>query len=457
MLFWLSVRMGFVVVLQFCTAFLLFKEGFCSNGWESHRKNTWGSQKLPSLPRGGSTSHSSLSKLGSPLHFLAPGSSAVQFKSMPFLRTVAVVCNEADLLVTVQKDFFGTGHLVKEAELTLGSAGCVPTSMNATTITFQYGLHECGSTLKMTSDYFVYSTSLLYSPTTNLVIIRTNEAEVPIQCYYPRKDNVSSNAIQPTWIPYRSTLSSQQRMTFSLRLMNDDWSTPRASREFYLGDVLHIEASVSTDNHVPLRLFIDSCVATLQEDESSNPKYSIIDNYGCLGDSKLTDSSSAFKSPRPQDNTLQFDLLAFRFFKESKHEIYITCHVKAVSISQVPDSTNKACSFIKPGNFWSAIEGVSNICSCCDARNCGPATRSKLKPSGRRHWKRETLKGSQANVHLGPILISEDPVQEVKAYHPMERSMYSSAVEAMAFSILGVGILALCAAIIVYVKHKSLM
>ena len=31
---------------------------------------------------------------------------------------------------------------------------------------------------------------------------------------------MSSNAIRPTWVPFRSTLSVEERLMFSLRLMN---------------------------------------------------------------------------------------------------------------------------------------------------------------------------------------------------------------------------------------------
>ncbi|XP_039348474.1 zona pellucida sperm-binding protein 3-like [Mauremys reevesii] len=74
----------------------------------------------------------------------------------------------------------------------------------------------------MTPDSLVYSTSLNYNPTpaSNPVILRTNPAVIPIECHYPRKDNVSSKAIKPTWVPFSSTLSAEERLSFSLHLMN---------------------------------------------------------------------------------------------------------------------------------------------------------------------------------------------------------------------------------------------
>ncbi|XP_043941808.1 zona pellucida sperm-binding protein 3-like [Protopterus annectens] len=446
------VTMGLLNLLYFLIAVGFFKVGLCDNTWDSFRNN------LQSSVRGGNTDYGAYAKVGLFL-YPSPHDDTIHFRSAFPQSTVTVQCNEADLVVMVDKDLFGNGQLIKEADVTLGSAGCNPTFVNTTTVAFQYGLQECGSTLKMTSDSFVYNTNVYHKPTTRLSIIRTNGAVIPIQCHYPRKDNVSSDAIKPTWVPFRSTVASEQRMNFSLRLMNDDWSTQRTSTEFYLGDVLHIEASVSTDNHVPLRLFIDSCVATLQEDETSNPRYSIIGNYGCLADSKLSDSSSAFKAPRPRDNTLQFDLAAFRFFKDSRNLMYITCHLKAIGITLVPDATSKACSYIKPGNFWSAVDGFNNICSCCDGGNCGPSARSKqLRTYGRKHGKRNIV-GSEASIHLGPIHVKNslsEPLETKMAY-TSHQNFYGSVVEAMSFAILGAGVSALCAAVIIYVKHRALL
>ncbi|XP_043927432.1 zona pellucida sperm-binding protein 3-like [Protopterus annectens] len=445
-------------------AFFLFNSAYCSNGWGSFKNKPGIAQNIPSSPRVGSFVRNRYSKVG----FVPSGNSdaSVYFRAASSLRSVMVLCNEADLIVTVNKDLFGIGHLVKESDLTLGSVGCPPTYKNATAAVFQYGLHECGSSVEMTEDALVYNIDLYYSPSSSLVIIRTNEAVVPIQCYYPRKDNVSSNAIQPTWIPFRSTVSSEQKLNFTLRLMNDDWSSVRQSTEYYLGDVLHIEASVSTDNHAPLRLFIDSCVATLQEDENSVPKYSIIDNYGCLTDSRATDSS-AFLSPRFRDDLLRFDLSAFRFFKDSRSMIYITCHLKAVSISLSPDAINKACSFTWPGNIWSPVEGFNNICSCCETGNCGPA-KQLIHPSGRRssgrsfrrHGKRSASRWTQkGDAHTGPIMILssfKEVLQEVStSEHPQNSSGLNIGMMSLVIAGLA-GAVIFSVAAIVYVKLKSL-
>uniref|UniRef100_A0A8C4Y4C8 Zona pellucida sperm-binding protein 3 n=1 Tax=Gopherus evgoodei TaxID=1825980 RepID=A0A8C4Y4C8_9SAUR len=258
-------------------------------------------------------------------------------RAVSLLQPVMVQCEEAQLVITVRRDLFGMGQLIKAADLSLGPAACQYTSLNAAenTVTFEAGLHECGSTLQMTPDSLVYSTRLNYnpSPASNPIILRTNPAVIPIECHYPRKDNVSSKAIKPTWVPFSSTLSAEEGLSFSLRLMNG--SAERPSNGFQLGEVM---------------LFVDSCVATLTPERNSSPHYTVIDFNGCLVDGRSDDTTSAFIFPRPRQDTLQFMVDVFRFEGDARNLIYITCHLKVNAVEQAPNPLNKACSFNKAGN-----------------------------------------------------------------------------------------------------------
>ncbi|NXG16746.1 ZP3 protein, partial [Grallaria varia] len=332
---------------------------------------------------------------------------------------VMVQCQEAQLVVTVHRDLFGTGRLINAADLTLGPAACKHSSLDRVlnTVTFTAGLHECGSTVQITPDSLIYRTLLNYdpSPASNPVIIRTNPAIIPIECHYPRRENVSSSAIRPTWAPFSSTLSAEEKLVFSLRLMNDDWSTERAFDGFQLGDVLNIQAEVGTESHVPLRLFVDSCVAALSPGADSSPHYTIIDFNGCLVDGRSDDTSSAFITPRPREDMLRFRIDVFRFAGDTRNLIYITCHLKVTPADQTPDPLNKACSFNKARNIWAPVEGTRDICSCCEMGNCGsPAPSRSLNPLERwpsRRFRRHNAKGkeAEADVVIGPVLLSRDP------------------------------------------------
>nr|DBA13856.1 TPA: hypothetical protein GDO54_004888 [Pyxicephalus adspersus] len=288
--------------------------------------------------------------------------------AVPSWRPVSIVCMEDVMIVTIQKNLYGNGKLIKASDLTLGPAQCKPSSETSDTVIFQNNLQDCGTQIQTNDDFLMYITSIAYKPTPfrNVPIIRTSSANIGVQCYYPRHGNVSSEPIKPTWKPFSSTLTYNNTLSFALYLMNEDWSGPSVSTIVPLGRSLYIEASVNVENHVPMRIYVDSCLALLSPDPNSNPRYELINNYGCLVDGQQDDSSSTFISQRPEPNKLRFEIDSFRFLDYDQPTIYIYCSLKAVSLDQTPDATNKACSFSKTGNLWTPVDGAANICSCCD-------------------------------------------------------------------------------------------
>ncbi|XP_075711656.1 zona pellucida sperm-binding protein 3-like [Rhinoderma darwinii] len=334
---------------------------------------------------------------------------------------ISVQCGEDRLVVMVTRDFYGNGKLVKPSDLTLGS--CRPGLQTTdTTVVFANGLQECGNSLEMTSDWLIYTSNLRYTPTSSSMvpIIRSNSAVVPIQCYYPRHGNVSSKAVQPTWIPFSTTVTTEERLVFSLQLMTGDWSAPRPSLVFQLGDMFYIEASLDVQNHVPMTLFVDSCVATITPDVTSNPRYEIISNNGCLMDGMQEDSSSVFVSPRPQADKLRFMVDAFRFTDSDVSTIYITCSLRAADINQTPDPVNKACSYNKATSSWSPMEGSSGICQCCTTRNCATASGQRMtwgSSLGRPRGIGKRAVGSHQEKHvlatLGPLLVTGNKPNQI--------------------------------------------
>ncbi|XP_072549136.1 zona pellucida glycoprotein 3e [Salminus brasiliensis] len=313
--------------------------------------------------------------------------------------SVAVACGENSLYVEVKKDLFGIGELISPLDLTLGGCAVTGEDAAARVLMFESELQACNSVLRMTEAELVYSFTLAYAPkmsSTGAPIVRTNGAVVGLECHYPRIHNVSSNALQPAWIPYASTRIAEELLVFSLRLMMDDWAFERPSNQYYLGDFINIEASVTQFNHMPLRVYVDSCVATAVPDVNAVPRYSFIDNYGCLLDAKITDSRSHYL-PQTQADKLQFQLEAFRFQQETSGLVYITCFLKANAAASSPaDAEHKACSF--SGNSWIAAYGDNQVCGCCDTR-CSLRKGRDLSIDEGLHLEQE--------VTLGPVVVKD--------------------------------------------------
>uniref|UniRef100_A0AAY4C9V8 ZP domain-containing protein n=1 Tax=Denticeps clupeoides TaxID=299321 RepID=A0AAY4C9V8_9TELE len=172
---------------------------------------------------------------------------------------------------------------------------------------------------------------------------------------------------------------SSSMLLLKLHFFSDDWQFERPSNVYYMGDLIHFEASVKQYNHVPLRVFVDSCLVTPYPYAASAPSYLFIQNHGCLVDSKLTGSSSRFL-PRTQDFKLQFQL-----------ELYITCVLKATAAASPTDAEHKACSFV--GQKWAGAGGEDQLCSCCDG-TCGSRKARDLTS-----WEKE--------VSVGPVFIRD--------------------------------------------------
>ncbi|XP_030649042.1 zona pellucida sperm-binding protein 3-like [Chanos chanos] len=311
---------------------------------------------------------------------------AFELKTPLPANTVAVRCGENVVQVEVKKDLFGINQPIQPSALTLGDCAAAGEDAATQTLIFESELQACGSVLTMTEDGLIYSFTLVYAPEalSGTPVVRTGDAVVGIECHYARRADVSSDALRPTWIPYAATKIAEELLVFSLRLMTDDWQFERPSNQYFLGDLIHIEAVVMQYMHVPLRVFVDSCVATTAPDVNSVPSYTFIDNHGCMVDAKITGSDSRFLN-RIQDDKLQFQLEAFRFQQDSGL-IYITCFLKATAASSPTDAEHKACSFSPNG--WTAADRDDQVCGCCDS-GCGFRKGRDLEADAALEWEGE--------------------------------------------------------------------
>ncbi|MGH0174122.1 UNVERIFIED_CONTAM: hypothetical protein FKN15_066972 [Acipenser sinensis] len=461
---------------------------------------------------------------------------SVQRADLSLLNSVTLDCRKDAMVVTVNRDLFGIGYLVSSADLSVGSAGCSATSSDsvANTVLFNIQLQDCGSTFQVFPDFLSYTNHLYYKPASVGIITRVNMADILLECRYPRRWNVSSSPIKPTWVPFTSTASTEQILDFSLLLMNDNWSGPRVSNVIYLGDILHVEASVAVDNHVPLRLYVDSCIATLSNNKDSEPRYAVVDKLGvsnviylgdilhveasvavdnhvplrlyvdsciatlsnnkdsepryavvdklgCLMDSKSPDSSSSFT--RPALNKLRFDITAFKFQGDSRSMIYMTCTLRAVNADKPADASNKACSYQKQSYRWVSEDGSSAVCGCCDTGSCsgtprflaGPLPPAEInQPNWNGKWLQKRAApldpaGQDPRVHVKEITIGPLTVVHVvrdhavmlskeSLYHPLQlvEEVQDSGSSVPVVAVSAVALALSCAVLLaVFLKRRS--
>ncbi|XP_043094240.1 zona pellucida sperm-binding protein 3-like [Puntigrus tetrazona] len=301
------------------------------------------------------------------------------------VKTVTVICHENYMEIAIKADLFDVGLPVDASELRLGAdnqfvPSCKVTAFSTNEYIITSELTDCGTQRWITDDSLIYTNLLVFTPRPSPdEVVRLEQAVVPIECYYSRKFDVTSNPIKPTWIPYSSTHSAMEELQFSLKLMTSDWRSERASSVYFLGDNINIEASVILGHHTNLNIYFESCVATATPDVNSVPRYTFIDNHGCLVDGQTTGSKSRFL-PRVQSDKLQLQLDAFKFHLETRPEIYITCSLQAYPVMDVVNPFHKACSFID--GSWMAADGNDWTCySCQTTKDYAPSFRSTLQQS----------------------------------------------------------------------------
>ncbi|KAM6392664.1 zona pellucida sperm-binding protein 3-like [Pluvialis apricaria] len=307
-------------------------------------------------------------------------------------KAVSVTCGHARLSVAVPAGLLGS-H-VADGELTLGS-GCGVTAADGDTYRLEHPLVGCGTTLELLPGSIRYSNVLHYRPLAEGAVARAGPFSLPVDCYYPRTGSVSSGAVQPTWVPFASTVAHRRRLRFALDAYDGTWSSRLHQPTYSLGELINIQASVSTDPRLPLRVFVDECVAS--PSAAAWLKYKVIADNGCLLDGQL--GRSRFL-PQRGDRFLRFQLDTFLFPNASGSQIYLRCHLKAVAEGG-GSTAGKACSYDRVAAAWHSPDGAD--CSCCGS------------PSGcrGRRWRRLAGSGGllgEASVHLGPLgLLSSLP------------------------------------------------
>uniref|UniRef100_A0AAJ7WJR8 Zona pellucida sperm-binding protein 3-like n=1 Tax=Petromyzon marinus TaxID=7757 RepID=A0AAJ7WJR8_PETMA len=123
--------------------------------------------------------------------------------------------------------------------------------------------HRSSPHRQLTNQSIVYSNPFYHVPVGGL---EGDEAfNFSVECDYPRRGSVSfEKDLLPQQEDFSDLLEAVGSFNFSLTIMDEEWQQPRSSATFLLGGAVNLEARVQSvgGGHLPLRLFIDSCIAT---------------------------------------------------------------------------------------------------------------------------------------------------------------------------------------------------
>ncbi|XP_061599287.1 zona pellucida sperm-binding protein 3-like [Cololabis saira] len=274
---------------------------------------------------------------------------------------VSVTCSTSDFVLRVKPAFYGLG--ADAQELTLGrsckSNGVLKPQGD---LLFQYPLRACDGARELSGGYVVYKNVLHYQPSAKRLPIRANQLEVNIECHYQRDHSVHQLAVQPTWqtVIVHKKLKGRP-MGVLIKLTDDSWEEPAKTQSYLLGQTVNVQVS-APQLLSEEKLYINSCYATPSSGSKSSLKYTIIDNCGCMLDSKQDPGASQFVSRT--HNTVRFSLKAFQFTADPDTEVSIHC--KVLVTSEGPGPAHKSCTY--KDHSWRALSGDDSICECCESR-----------------------------------------------------------------------------------------
>ncbi|RVE57058.1 hypothetical protein OJAV_G00212470 [Oryzias javanicus] len=315
---------------------------------------------------------------------------------------VSVTCFPSDFVVRVNPAFYGLG--ADAQELTLGNS-CKSNGVLKPQgdLLFKYSLTACDGVRELSHGYLIYKNVLHYEPSSKRFPSRAQQLSINIECHYRRDHSVHQLAVQPTWqtVLVRKNLKGRQ-MDFQIKLMEDSWKMPAKTQAYLLGQSVNLQVSAP---HLLSgeKVYINNCYATPTSSKSSL-KYTIIDNYGCMLDSKQDPGASQFISRT--DDTLRFSLKAFQFTADPDTEVSIHC--KLLVTSEEPGPVYKSCTY--KGHRWMALTGEDSLCECCESKCVTSKSRRALK---------------EGSASSRPLLVSDQPHAADESFLPAGPSVSS--------------------------------
>ncbi|XP_029964185.1 zona pellucida sperm-binding protein 1-like [Salarias fasciatus] len=200
-------------------------------------------------------------------------------------------------------------------------------SANATHITGAMSLHTCGTTLEDDGDFMVFRNEIRSFEVSDAVITRRKSIRVGFSCRFPKALSVSSSfAVHKS--EYVFTESGFGSFSYAFEIFRDGNFSERVLPDRYPVEVRLMETVYmgiqATAELGGVQLFVESCVATPDDDPGSNMTYDLIKD-GCIRDETL----QVHKSPPTSFN---FQVQAFKFTGDHD-QVFITCTVLLCDVS----------------------------------------------------------------------------------------------------------------------------
>ncbi|XP_051952680.1 uncharacterized protein LOC127622689 [Xyrauchen texanus] len=228
-----------------------------------------------------------------------------------------VSCGDNSISIVVSK---ASMEAIDQNWLQLRDPTCSLTS-NETHILGTMSLNTCGTTVEDSGDFMVFKNEINSFENTNAVITRHNQVKIGFSCQYPKIASVSSHYVNHK-SDYIFTESSFGTFGYSFEVFTDNNFNSQVDPKLYPVEVKLMEMlymGIEAHSALPeVKLFVESCRATPEDNPYSVLYYDIIKD-GCI----LDDTVKVYSN---NSTKYDFEIQAFKF-TGGFDEVYISCSV----------------------------------------------------------------------------------------------------------------------------------
>ncbi|XP_066518319.1 zona pellucida sperm-binding protein 3 [Hoplias malabaricus] len=296
------------------------------------------------------------------------------------LRPVDMLCHLDRIYVRVLKSLFSNHDAWKH--LKVGT--CAVNQATDQHYYFLNHLNSCDIKRQENENEVIYSNTLHYEPATTDFVVRELPFTVTLECHYTKHHRAYKVGFWPEVAG--ETILWGLKPVVSLTPVDQFWKPLPAWSSHVIGQPIYFEAKAPMHGKGG-RIYLNTCyISTSPSTKSHTPRYSVLENYGCMVDSKKTAHTTFY--PSDDKTILRFSVGAL-VFKGMPHQapkkiMYIHCEMTFGPENPTPSA--KSCSYNTVTKRWSELYGKDSVCACCDSTCPAPEPSVGTKTINSRPW-----------------------------------------------------------------------
>ncbi|CAJ1052664.1 zona pellucida sperm-binding protein 3 [Xyrichtys novacula] len=320
-------------------------------------------------------------------------------------KMIEILCHVDRMYVRIRREIFKTKDAYKD--LKLGS--CPVNQGTKVHYFFLYLLSsDCGFKKESNTDDVSIRNVLHYKPSTP--VIREMPFDIPLQCKFPRFFHSYKVGFYPKLRGGTVFKALQPKSDYTLTPQDASGNEITGAKTYTLGQPMYFEAKKPSgrEKSGDQRIYVKKCFMTAAKDPNSSPKYTVIDNQGCMIDSKLTDQSKFLTG---NSKTMQKFSIGALVFKDSvsssssSQQLYMHCEISMGKLT--PTTSSKACSYDATSKKWKELYGEDSICTCCESTCSATSPKASRNLVSSHSWKVD-LSSKDKDIEFEPLMKMAD-------------------------------------------------